>query len=116
MMFPTEVGLLAEDGSVVIKIKGDDSPFQKVLGKIGSAVNTAVKASAAAVGAASAGVAALGTACINAYADYEQLAGGVETLFKDSAETIHSFADNAYKTAGLSANCSLPFVAPPRAI
>ena len=59
MMFPTEVGLLAEDGSVVIKIKGDDSPFQKVLGKIGSAVNTAVKASAAAVGAASAGVAAL---------------------------------------------------------
>ena len=104
MMFPTEVGLLAEDGSVVIKIKGDDSPFQKVLGKIGSAVNTAVKASAAAVGAASAGVAALGTACINAYADYEQLVGGVETLFKDSAETIHSYADNAYKTAGLSAN------------
>lgn len=104
MMFPTEVGLLAEDGSVVIKIKGDDSPFQKVLGKIGSAVNTAVKASAAAVGAASAGVAALGTACINAYADYEQLAGGVETLFKDSADTIQTYADNAYKTAGLSAN------------
>ena len=104
MMFPTEVGLLAEDGSDVIKIKGDDSPFQKVLGKIGSAVSTAVKASAAAVGAASAGVAALGTACINAYADYEQLVGGVETLFKDSADTIQTYADNAYKTAGLSAN------------
>ena len=104
MMFPTEVGLLAEDGSVVIKIRGDDSLFQKVLGKIGSAVNTAVKASAAAVGAASAGVAALGTACINAYADYEQLVGGVETLFKDSADTIQTYADNAYKTAGLSAN------------
>ncbi len=95
---------MAEDGSVVIKIKGDDSPFQKVLGKIGSAVSTAVKASAAAVGAASAGVAALGTACINAYADYEQLVGGVETLFKDSADTIQNYADNAYKTAGLSAN------------
>lgn len=95
---------MAEDGSVVIKIKGDDSPFQKVLGKIGSAVNTAVKASAAAVGAASVGVAALGTACINAYADYEQLVGGVETLFKDSADTIQTYADNAYKTAGLSAN------------
>ena len=95
---------MAEDGSVVIKIKGDDSPFQKVLGKIGSAVNAAVKASAAAVGAASAGVAALGTAFINAYADYEQLVGGVETLFKDSADTIQIYADNAYKTAGLSAN------------
>lgn len=105
MMFHRkEVEPLAEDGSVVIKIKGDDSPFQKVLGKIGSAVNTAVKASAAAVGAASAGVAALGTACINAYADYEQLVGGVETLFKDSADTIQTYADNAYKTAGLSAN------------
>lgn len=105
MMFHRkEVELLAEDGSVVIKIKGDDSPFQKVLGKIGSAVNAAVKASAAAVGAASAGVAALGTACINAYADYEQLVGGVETLFKDSADTIQTYADNAYKTAGLSAN------------
>ena len=105
MMFHRkEVEPLAEDGSVVIKIKGDDSPFQKVLGKIGSAVNTAVKASAAAVGAASAGVAALGTACINAYEDYEQLVGGVETLFKDSADTIQTYADNAYKTAGLSAN------------
>lgn len=105
MMFHRkEVEPLAGDGSVVIKIKGDDSPFQKVLGKIGSAVNTAVKASAAAVGAASAGVAALGTACINAYADYEQLVGGVETLFKDSADTIQTYADNAYKTAGLSAN------------
>lgn len=105
MMFHRkEVEPLAEDGSVVIKIKGDDSPFQKVLGKIGSAVNTAVKASAAAVGAASAGVAALGTACINAYADYEQLVGSVETLFKDSADTIQTYADNAYKTAGLSAN------------
>ena len=105
MMFHRkEVEPLAEYGSVVIKIKGDDSPFQKVLGKIGSAVNTAVKASAAAVGAASAGVAALGTACINAYADYEQLVGGVETLFKDSADTIQTYADKAYKTAGLSAN------------
>ena len=95
---------MAEDGSVVIKVKGDDSDFQSKLKSIGSAVGTTMKATVAAVGAASAGIAALGTACINAYADYEQLAGGVETLFQDSAETIHSFADNAYKTAGLSAN------------
>lgn len=38
------------------------------------------------------------------YAQYEQLAGGVETLFKDSAETVKSNADAAFKTAGLSAN------------
>lgn len=38
------------------------------------------------------------------YAEYEQLTGGVETLFKDSADTVMKYAKNAYMTAGLSAN------------
>lgn len=38
------------------------------------------------------------------YAEYEQLSGGVETLFKDSSDTVLEYANNAYKTAGLSAN------------
>ena len=38
------------------------------------------------------------------YADYEQLVGGVETLFKDSSDELLGYAENAYKTAGLSAN------------
>lgn len=38
------------------------------------------------------------------YADYEQLVGGVETLFKDSSGELLGYAENAYKTAGLSAN------------
>lgn len=101
---------MAENGSVVIKIKGDDNDFKSKLKSLGSAVSTTMKATAAAVGAASAGIAALGTACINAYADYEQLAGGVETLFKDSAELVHSYADNAYKTAGMSANAYMETV------
>lgn len=41
---------------------------------------------------------------VQAYAEYEQLVGGVETLFKGSAGTVEKYADNAYKTAGLSAN------------
>lgn len=41
---------------------------------------------------------------VSAYAEYEQLIGGVETLFKDSAGIVEEYADNAYKTAGLSAN------------
>ena len=41
---------------------------------------------------------------IGEYANYEQLIGGVETLFKDSADVVSEYADNAYKTAGLSAN------------
>lgn len=38
------------------------------------------------------------------YAEYEQLVGGVETLFKDSADTLIGYAETAYKTAGMSSN------------
>ena len=47
---------------------------------------------------------ALGVASINSYANYEQLVGGVETLFKTSAKEVQDYANIAYKTAGLSAN------------
>lgn len=46
----------------------------------------------------------IGKQAITSYADYEQLIGGVETLFKDSAGTVQTYANNAYKTSGLSAN------------
>jgi len=37
-------------------------------------------------------------------ADYEQLIGGVETMFKDSSAQVQAYAMEAYKTAGMSAN------------
>lgn len=46
----------------------------------------------------------VGKQAIAGYADYEQLVGGVETLFKDSSGVVENYANNAYKTAGLSAN------------
>lgn len=46
----------------------------------------------------------LGRQAIDGYAETEQLRGGVETLFKTSADTVMAYADNAYKTAGMSAN------------
>ena len=46
----------------------------------------------------------VGKQAITSYADYEQLVGGVETLFKDSSGIVQNYANNAYKTAGLSAN------------
>ena len=54
-------------------------------------------------GAATATAGLVGGA-VTAYADYEQLIGGVETLFKDNAGTVEKYANDAYKTAGLSAN------------
>lgn len=37
-------------------------------------------------------------------AEFEQLAGGVETLFKDSSDEVMKNAQNAFKTAQISAN------------
>lgn len=46
----------------------------------------------------------IGKQSINNYANYEQLVGGVETLFGDSADIVEGYADRAYKAAGISAN------------
>ncbi len=72
--------------------------------KLKSGIGGAAKAVGVAVGAAAAGVAALTTSAVKSYADYEQLVGGVETLFKGSAGAVQQYAAEAYKTAGLSAN------------
>lgn len=54
--------------------------------------------------AAASGVAFLTKSSLEQYAEYEQLVGGVETLFKQSADIVQQYADNAYKTAGMSSN------------
>ena len=74
------------------------------LGKVGAGFKTAGKVALAGIAAASTGVAALTKEAVKGYADYEQLVGGVETLFGDSAGKVQEYAANAFKTAGLSAN------------
>lgn len=46
----------------------------------------------------------VGKQALEAYSDFEQLTGGVETLFKESSKQVMEYANNAYKTAGMSAN------------
>ena len=87
--------------------KGIDEVGQKTSGlgeKLKSGLATAGKAAVAGVAAGATAIGALGTKAVAAYADYEQLVGGVETLFKDSQDQVMDYANNAYKTAGLSAN------------
>ena len=59
---------------------------------------------AAGIGVATTAVTALSKVALDSYANYEQLVGGVETLFKTSADVVKGYADEAYKTAGMSAN------------
>ena len=67
-------------------------------------IGTIAKWGVAAASVAATATAALVKSAVTAYADYEQLVGGVETLFKDSAGEVQKYAANAYQTAGLSAN------------
>lgn len=46
----------------------------------------------------------LGKTAYGNYASYEQLVGGVDTLFKGDSKELQKYAANAYKTAGMSAN------------
>ena len=90
-----------------VKIGVDDQASGKLgelSGKLGNGLKTAAKIGTAAVGAAATGITALTTAAINNYAEYEQLVGGVDTLFKNSSQKVQEYAANAYKTAGMSAN------------
>lgn len=73
----------------------------KVLGKVAV---TAGKVLAKGIAAGAAGVGALVSKSVMNYADYEQLVGGVDTLFKDSSGAVQKNAQDAFKTAGLSAN------------
>lgn len=80
----------------------------KVVSGFGSTIKKgfalAAKAGIATISAASAGIGAIVKSSASAYADYEQNIGGVETLFKNNADTIVKYASEAYKTAGISAN------------
>lgn len=80
----------------------DDSEGQ--FSKLGGTLKTVGVAMGACVAAAAAAAVSLGKAVIEAYGEYEQLVGGVDTLFQESSGKLQEYAANAYKTAGMSAN------------
>ncbi len=78
--------------------------FSGSFAKIGSTIGAVGKLAAAGVVAAGTAIGGFVTKSVQAYASYEQLVGGVDTLFKGSSKLVQQYADQAYKTAGLSAN------------
>lgn len=93
-----------EYGKEVKKAGEDSEEAGKKFDKVKTAATALGTAAAAATAALAAAAIKLGKEVISAYADYEQLVGGVETLFKDSSGKVMEYANDAYKTAGLSAN------------
>lgn len=110
---------MSDVGAVKYKVELDDSGidqetakaeskiaagFKGAAGAVGSAVSAAAKVGAAAVAAGSTAVAGLVKTATDAYGDFEQLSGGVETLFGDSASKVMANAEQAFKSAGMSMN------------
>lgn len=75
-----------------------------VFGKLGSAAVKGFKVAAGAAAAAGTAVAGLTAKAVSGYAEFEQLVGGVDTLFGEASQKVQEYADNAYTTAGLSAS------------
>ena len=113
------------DGSVTIAINGDSKGIEKELDKlnkkldetenqtkqtgkagsrIGAMFSAGAKIAAGAIATATTGIGTLVGVAVNSYAQYEQLVGGVDTLFKSSSDKLQQYAADAYKTAGMSAN------------
>lgn len=107
--------MASRDGEIRIGVVLDSARVTRQIDELGDKLSSGMKkgldvaakigkVAAAGVAAATAGVAALTKEAMAQYSEYEQLVGGVETLFKESADTVMGYAENAYKTAGLSAN------------
>ena len=87
-----------------INEKGFNDGISK-LGKLGkSGLSIVSKAMTGTIAAVGTGAAAIIKSSLGVVANMEQQVGGVETLFKDSANTVIANANKAYKTAGMSAN------------
>lgn len=101
--------------SLVAKLTLDSSEYNRELNeaksglsRVGDSIKgglaTAAKVGAAAITAASGAVVGLTKSAVDGFAEYEQLVGGVETLFGESAQKVIDDASNAFRTAGMSMN------------
>lgn len=92
---------------LAVKITCDDQASGEV-DKIGDGIKNklgiAAKAGVAAMAAVGTATVAIGKTALDAYSNYEQLVGGIDTLFKASSGKMQQYAANAYQTAGVSAN------------
>lgn len=92
---------------LAVKITCDDQASGEV-DKIGDGIKNklgvAAKVGVAAVAAVGTATIAIGKTALDAYSNYEQLVGGIDTLFKASSGKMQQYAANAYQTAGVSAN------------
>lgn len=103
-LFELFAKITLDDSEYNEKVRQSSTAGSKLAETLKNGLAVAGKAAAAGLAAASAAAVALGKASLDSYAEYEQLVGGVDTLFKESSQKLQEYAANAYQTAGMSAN------------
>ena len=102
---------MADGGNVKVYFEGDDKNLVKTTDSVKGTLE-GVSAKALVIGGAIVtamagavkGIVDITNASVKATASFEQLKGGVETLFKGDADAMMMYAENSFKTAGISAN------------
>ena len=95
---------MSYDGYLKFNTKIDSSGFSSGIHKIGSIAKSGLAVISGLTAGIIASFAATSKASLDSVASLEQNLGGIETLFKDSADIVIENAKRAYKTAGMSAN------------
>lgn len=89
---------MAFDGTLKFDTAIDKSGFESGLSSLGSLAQKGMAAVTAAVTVSSTAMAALGKSALDAYADYEQLTGGISTLFGAQDMSLSEYAESLGKT------------------
>lgn len=98
------------DGSLKFDTEISEKGFNKGIKNLGNIAQGGLKVLAGSVAGIVAGFGVMTKSALESFASLEQNIGGVETLFKDSTQKVIDSAENAYKTAGLSANAYMETV------
>lgn len=97
-----ELGNEAEESGKQVKESSDG--FTVMKGALANLVSSGIQSAVNGLKELGAKLVEIGKQSYSAYSQYEQLVGGVDTLFKSSSKQVQAYAQNAYKTAGISAN------------
>ena len=91
---------MAADFTIRGDTKLDGSGFSEGLSRMGNLAAKGLKVVGASLAAAGVAVGALAKQSLDAYSDYEQMVGGVKTLFGTEADSVEEYAASVGKSVG----------------
>lgn len=99
-----KVKIVADGSDATKELDQVEAKGKGLAGRLGTAFGAMGKALVAGLAAAGAAIGAVGVQAFEAYGEFEQLAGGVDKLFGDAADTVIANSERAFQTAGMSQN------------